>query len=83
VNEEHRNRSVAFCVVLHQTITEFDSSAACRVEAQLYHFKHLTQWPPNYAKVNCMSPELMMWFVLATRMAVTAPFVTAATVIAE
>src|ERR1700687_5807291 len=30
-----------------------------------------------------MSPELMMWFVLATKMAVTALFVTAATVIAE
>src|SRR6202045_2594559 len=30
-----------------------------------------------------MSPELMMWFVLATKMAVTALFVTAATIIAE
>ncbi len=30
-----------------------------------------------------MSPELMMWFVLATKMAVTALFVTAATSIAE
>jgi len=28
-----------------------------------------------------MSPELMMWFVLATKMAVTALFVTAATII--
>ena len=30
-----------------------------------------------------MSPELTMWFVLATKMAVTALFVTAATIIAE
>src|SRR5215831_277305 len=30
-----------------------------------------------------MSPELMMWFMLATKMAVTALFVTAATIIAE
>ncbi len=30
-----------------------------------------------------MPPELMMWFVLATKMAVTALFVTAATIIAE
>jgi hypothetical protein len=30
-----------------------------------------------------MSPELMMWLVLATKMAVTALFVTAATIIAE
>jgi hypothetical protein len=30
-----------------------------------------------------MSPELMMWFVLATKMVVTALFVTAATIIAE
>jgi hypothetical protein len=37
----------------------------------------------HFAKINCMSPELMMWFVLATKMAVTALFVTAATSIAE
>src|SRR5262245_51870127 len=30
-----------------------------------------------------MSPELMMWFMLATKMAVTALFVTAATIIAD
>jgi len=30
-----------------------------------------------------MSPELMFWFVLATKMAVTAMFVTIATIIAE
>jgi hypothetical protein len=30
-----------------------------------------------------MSPELMMWFMLATKMAVTALFVTATTIIAE
>ncbi len=30
-----------------------------------------------------MSPELMMWFVLTTKMAVTALFVTAATIVAE
>ena len=30
-----------------------------------------------------MSPELMMWFVLAMKMAITALFVTAATIIAE
>ena len=39
--------------------------------------------PSHFAKINCMSPELMMWFVLATKMAVTALFVTAATIIAE
>jgi hypothetical protein len=37
----------------------------------------------SFAKIDCMSPELMMWFVLATKMAVTALFVTAATIIAE
>ena len=30
-----------------------------------------------------MSPELMFWFVLSTKMAVTAAFVTIATIIAE
>jgi hypothetical protein len=39
--------------------------------------------PSHFAKINCMSAELMMWFVLATKMAVTALFVTAATIIAE
>ena len=37
----------------------------------------------SLCQLNCMSPELMMWFVLATKMAVTALFVTAATIIAE
>ena len=37
----------------------------------------------HLAKIDCMSPELTMWFVLATKMAVSALFVTAATSIAE
>jgi hypothetical protein len=72
--------------------SQFDPSATCRIEVQLYHFKtadsavHVFFWarrPSHFAKINCMSPELMMWFVLATKMAVTALFVTAATIIAE
>src|SRR5262245_59205825 len=68
-----------------------DPSATCRIEVQLYHFKT----PDSAVHVffghadrltlprSIVSPELMMWFVLATKMAVTALFVTAATIIAE